>query len=173
MCEWQSVPLLTRRLQTREQPPLDHGLESELGHGLAGHALRGEADARYSTYQVAGKRAQIVNAAGMTNSSLDQPGTIAGRVDARSLWTGGLAAAIVAALLAITGIVVARGVFMATATVLAAAEPFTTNARLSARVATATINIVLGLAIWSLVSGSARRSQPARVDNGRLPPIDY
>ncbi|HEY3717428.1 MAG TPA: DUF6069 family protein [Jatrophihabitantaceae bacterium] len=162
----------------------------------------------------------------MTNSSLDQPGTIAGRVDARSLWTGGLAAAIVAVLLAITGIVVARGVFhvpvlapqshgtwgsahtptyaafafvatlvatgliyllvlfspqpfaffgwiMATATVLAAAEPFTTNARLSARVATATINIVLGLAIWSLVSGSARRSQPARVDNGRLPPIDY
>jgi hypothetical protein len=133
-------------------------------------------------------------------------------VDPRSLWTGGLAAGVVAALLAIAGIVIARGVlhvpvlapqshgtwgsantptyaasaFLAAlvatglihlllmytpqpfaffgwiigiATVLAAAEPFTTNARQSAKLATATINIVLGVAIWSLVSGSARRSK--------------
>jgi hypothetical protein len=46
------------------------------------------------------------------------------------------------------------------ATVLAAAEPFTTNARLR-QVDHAATNIVIGLAIWSLVSGSAHRSQPA------------
>jgi hypothetical protein len=134
------------------------------------------------------------------------------RMDPRALWTGGLAAAIVAALLATTGIVIARGLlhvpvlapqkqgtwgstntptyaafaFLATlvatglihlllrytpqpfaffgwiigiATVLAAAEPFTSDAQLSAQSATAAINVVLGLAIWSLVSGSARRSE--------------
>jgi hypothetical protein len=151
--------------------------------------------------------------ADMTNPLPYRTGSARDRVDARALWTGGIAAGIVAALLAIVGIVIARGIlhvpvlapqshgtwgsahtptyaavaFLATlvatglihllvlytpqpfaffgwiigiATVLAAAEPFTTNARLSEKLATAAINIVIGLAIWSLVSGSAHRSQP-------------
>jgi hypothetical protein len=119
------------------------------------------------------------------------------RVDPRALWTGGVAAGVVASLVAVAGIVIARGVlhipllapqqhgtwgsantptyaacaFAATliatglihllllfvpqpfvffgwilgvATVVAAAEPFTSDASLSAKLATAAINLVLG-----------------------------
>jgi hypothetical protein len=138
------------------------------------------------------------------------------RVDPRALWTGGVAAGVVASLVAVAGIVIARGVlhipllapqqhgtwgsantptyaacaFAATliatglihllllfvpqpfvffgwilgvATVVAAAEPFTSDASLSAKLATAAINLVLGVAVWSLVAGTANRSQ-------RVPP---
>jgi hypothetical protein len=161
----------------------------------------------------------------MTNPSPQPPDDRGSRVDPVSLWTGGIAAAVVAALLAIAGIVIARGLvhvpllaprkhgtwgdastptyaafaFLAAlvatgvihllllytpqpfaffgwivgvATVLGAAEPFTSGASLSAKAATAAINVVLGLAIWSLVSGSARASQqasrsPRRYRSGR------
>jgi hypothetical protein len=138
------------------------------------------------------------------------------QVDPRALWTGGVAAAVVASLVAVAGIVVARGVLhipllapqqhgtwgsantptyaacafastliatglihllllfvpqpfvffgwiLGMSTVLAAAEPFTSDASLSAKLATAAINLVLGVAVWSLVAGTANRSQ-------RVPP---
>jgi hypothetical protein len=132
-------------------------------------------------------------------------------VNAGTLWAGGLAAALVAALAYVVGIVVTRGLFdipmlapatagilgdgstwsmaatafvaglLATAlihllliatprpfkffgrivgllTVLATVLPFTQDAELSAQVATATINLIVGTAIGSLVSGVAARS---------------
>ena len=142
-------------------------------------------------------------------------------VDAGRLWAGGLATAIVAALIAVLGILVARGIFnvpvlapkdsgtwgnantfsyavvafgaalVATGlmhllllttpspfqffgwivvllTAAAAAAPFATGATTSAKVATAVINAVIGLAILGLTESSARRSlvRPGRA----LPP---
>src|SRR5437762_670268 len=125
------------------------------------------------------------------------------RVDAGRLWAGGLATAIVAALVAVLGILVARGIFdvpvlapkesgswgnantftyamvafgaalVATGlmhvlllttpspfqffgwivlllTAVAAAGPFATSATMSAKVATAVINALIGLAIFTL-----------------------
>jgi hypothetical protein len=135
-------------------------------------------------------------------------------VDARRLWFGGLATALVAALIALVGIVVARGVFgvpilapkgggvwgdastgwyvfgaavasllatalchlllafapnpmrffswvIALATAVAVLAPFVTGADVSAKVATAVVNLVLGVAIGSLVAGTARGSVTA------------
>lgn len=146
-----------------------------------------------------------------SGSSAGQPVGHHRSIDARALWTGGVAAGLVAALVAVAGLVIARGVLnipvlapkdkgtwgnantptyavvafvvalvatglihllllytpqpftffgwiMAVAIVLAAAEPFTSDARLAAKVATAAINVVIGLAISTLVTGSARRS---------------
>jgi|GraSoiStandDraft_49_1057285.scaffolds.fasta_scaffold187802_1 hypothetical protein len=138
-------------------------------------------------------------------------------VDAGRLWAGGLATALVAVLITVAGILVARGVFgasilapkgagvwgdastawyafgaavaslaatalmhvlilftprptlffgwvVALATVLAALAPFLTTADLASRVFTAGLNLVLGLAIGTLVAGTARgamlRPQP-------------
>jgi hypothetical protein len=131
-------------------------------------------------------------------------------VDAGQLWSGGAATAVVAALIALAGILVCRWLFgipilaprqdgawgdastagyaltaaaaalVATAimhllliaaprprvfftwiiglgTVIAVAYPFSTPAPLSQKVATALINLVLGTAIGSLVSGTAAR----------------
>ncbi|WP_205855807.1 DUF6069 family protein [Phytoactinopolyspora endophytica] len=131
------------------------------------------------------------------------------QVDARKLWAGGLATALVAALIALVGIVVFRGVFdihvlapeeegtwgdasttqlmaaaavaalLATglvhilllstpsalsffgwivglATVAAAVAPFATDSDVESEVATAAINLVIGVAVFSLVSGVAR-----------------
>ena len=130
-------------------------------------------------------------------------------VDAGRLWTGGLATALVAVLLTIAGILVARGVFgasilapkgegvwgdastawyafgaavaslaatalmhllilftprptlffgwmVALVTALAALAPFLTRADLASRVFTAGLNLVLGVAIGTLVAGTAR-----------------
>jgi Family of unknown function (DUF6069) len=132
-------------------------------------------------------------------------------VDARTLWSGGAATAVVAALIALVGILICRWLFnvpilaprqdgawgdaataeyavaaaaaalvataimhlllLATprprlfftwiiglATVIAVVFPFGTSAPVSQKVATAIINLVLGCAIGSLVSGVAERS---------------
>jgi Family of unknown function (DUF6069) len=132
-------------------------------------------------------------------------------VDAGKLWAGGVATAIVAALIAVVGIMVARGVLdiyvfapkdkgaweaasavsyaaasalaalLATAlmhalllatprptmffgwimflvAVIGATWPFTTGAALENQVATAVLNALIVVAIWSLVASSAQRS---------------
>jgi hypothetical protein len=132
-------------------------------------------------------------------------------VDAGRLWAGGFATALVAALIAVAGILIARGVLkipvlapkeqgtwgnastltyalvafgagliatglihallittpspftyfgwiMGLATVVAAALPFTSGAATDAKIATAVINALIGIAIWTLTDSSARRS---------------
>ncbi len=133
------------------------------------------------------------------------------RVDAGKLWPGGIATAVVAALIALVGVLVCRWLFnvpllsprsdgaygdvhttdlvlvaaaaalLATglahllllstprpltffgwiiglATVLAVLLPFSTAAPLDAKLATAAVDLVLGIAIGTLVSGVADRS---------------
>jgi hypothetical protein len=133
------------------------------------------------------------------------------RVDARSLWAGGAATAVVAALIALVGILICRWLFnipilapqrdgawgdastgaymlaaaaialvatalvhllaagtprpsaffgwiMGLATLVAVVFPFSTTAPLSQKAATALVNLVLGIAITSLLSGVAARS---------------
>jgi Family of unknown function (DUF6069) len=140
------------------------------------------------------------------------------RVDARQLWSGGAATAVVAALIALVGILVCRWLFnipilaprrdgawgdastagyvvaafaaalvataimhlllLATprpqlffawiiglATVIAVVFPFSTTAPMSDKLATAVVNLVLGVAIGSLVSGVAARAVRRRVVN--------
>ena len=130
-------------------------------------------------------------------------------VDAGRLWAGGVAAAVIAALIAVVGILVARGIFdvavlapegdgtwgdadtgryalaaavgalvatglihllilfvpryatffawiMVLATAVAVLAPFALDVEASAQVTTALINLILGIAIGSLVSGVAR-----------------
>jgi hypothetical protein len=137
-------------------------------------------------------------------------------VDSGRLWAGGAAAAVVAALIAVAGIVLARGVFnipilaredsgawgdastvwyaavsalaalLATAlvhglirttpeprkffswiiglvTVIAALLPFTSDGNLEAEIATAVLNVVIGIAIGSLVSSVARNAIAAAI----------
>jgi hypothetical protein len=132
-------------------------------------------------------------------------------VDARTLWSGGAAAALVAALIAIVGIVVARGLFdipvlapkgkgtfgdastwelaltaavgalvatgllhllllftprpfaffgwiITLVTAVVVLMPFSLDAALSAKVATAVINLLIGIAIGTLVSSVGVRS---------------
>jgi hypothetical protein len=143
------------------------------------------------------------------------------QVDAGRLWTGGLATALVAALVALVGVLIARGLFdvpvlaptdegalgdasTARLAVLAAVAallatglmhlllvstpqpwrffswivgllilvavlvPFTTDAELDTKVATAAISLVIGLAIGSLVPAVARSA--TRVGGERRPP---
>jgi Family of unknown function (DUF6069) len=138
------------------------------------------------------------------------------RVDARQLWSGGAAKAVVAALIALVGILVCRWLFnipilaprrdgawgdastagyvlaaagaalLATAimhllllttprpqlfftwiiglgTVIAVVFPFSTTAPMSDKVATAVVNLVLGVAIGSLVTGTAARAVRRRL----------
>jgi Family of unknown function (DUF6069) len=133
------------------------------------------------------------------------------RVDARQLWAGGAATAVVAALIALVGILICRWLFnipilaprqdgawgdastgeymlvaaaaavVATAlmyllavatpkptaffgwiigliTVIAAVFPFSTTAPTSQKAATAIVNLVIGVAILSLIDGVATRS---------------
>jgi Family of unknown function (DUF6069) len=133
------------------------------------------------------------------------------KVDARQLWAGGLATALVAALIALVGILVSRWLFsipilapssqgawgnahtgdyvlaavlvaliatglmhllllatpqpslffgwiIALATLAAVVYPFSTNAPVSQKAATAVVNLVLGIAIGSLTSRVAARS---------------
>jgi hypothetical protein len=151
-------------------------------------------------------------------------------VDAGRLWAGGLATAIVAALIAIAGIVVARGIFdipvlapkksgtwgdadtmtyalaafgvgllatalmhgllLATAspfaffgwifglaTLVAVLAPFAISADVAPKVATAVINGVIGIGVWSLTSSTAHRSlRPASApgwSDGSMPPGPY
>jgi hypothetical protein len=133
------------------------------------------------------------------------------RVDAGRLWAGGLAAAFVAALITVVGILIARGIFgiavlapvgegvwgdadtakyagyaavaalaatallhvlilfaprplqffgwiVGLATVVAAVAPFASTAATAAKVATALINLCVGIAIESLVAGVGRNA---------------
>jgi hypothetical protein len=143
------------------------------------------------------------------------------RVDAGRLWMGGLATALVAALVAVVGVVIVRGLFdvpvlaptgegtlgdastarlavlaalaavlatglmhlllvstprpfmffawiVALLVLVAVLGPFTTGADLDTKVATAAINLAIGLAIGSLVPGVARSA--IRLGSGRPPP---
>jgi len=145
------------------------------------------------------------------------------RVDARQLWSGGAATAVVAALIALVGILVCRWLFnipilaprrdgawgnastvgyvfaafaaalvataimhlllLATprpqlffawiiglATVIAVVFPFSTTAPMSDKLATAVVNLVLGVAIGSLVSGVAARAVRRRPVSGGYAP---
>ena len=138
------------------------------------------------------------------------------RVDGRTLWSGGAATAVVAALIALVGILVCRWLFtipilaprrdgawgaastagyvfasaavalfatalmhllllstprprvfftwiIGLATVIAVVFPFSTTAPVSQKVATALVNLVLGIAIGSLVSGVSMRATRHRV----------
>jgi hypothetical protein len=135
-------------------------------------------------------------------------------VDAGRLWAGGVATALVAALIAVVGILLARGVFdvavlapkrngtwgnantltyavcafafgllacglmhllllstpspymffgwvLALCTLIGALVPFTTGAHTAPKVATAVINVLIGLAVWSLMLSTGHRSTSA------------
>ncbi|OLB63979.1 MAG: hypothetical protein AUI10_13015 [Actinobacteria bacterium 13_2_20CM_2_72_6] len=143
-------------------------------------------------------------------------------VDAGRLWAGGLATALVAALVSVAGILLARSVFdvailapkgagvwgdastgwyafgaavvslvatglmhvlalftprpmrffgwvVALATIVAVLAPFVAGGITSARVATAILNLVLGVAIGSLVAGTARSAIHAAGSPGTGP----
>jgi hypothetical protein len=138
------------------------------------------------------------------------------RVDGRTLWSGGAATAVVAALIALVGILVCRWLFtipilapqrdgawgaastagyvfaaagialfataimhllllstprprvffnwiIGLATVIAVVFPFSTTAPADQKAATAVVNLVLGIAIGSLVSGVSMRATRHRV----------
>ena len=152
-------------------------------------------------------------------------------VDAGKLWAGGVATALIAALIAVVGIVIARGIFhiavlapkksgtwgdantatyalaafalgllatglvhvlllttpspfvflgwiLGLCTLVAALAPFATDADLSPKVATAIINAIIGIGIWSLTVSTAHRSlRPANAagpaPGQRYPPDPY
>lgn len=147
------------------------------------------------------------------------------RLDAGMLWAGGAVTAVVAALIALVGILVSRWLFtvpilapqhdgawgdastgayvlaaaavalaataimhllliaapeptvffawiIGLATVIAVVYPFSTNAALSQKAATGLVNLVLGIAIGTLVNSVARRSR-RRVVGGGYPPPSY
>jgi hypothetical protein len=138
------------------------------------------------------------------------------RVDGRTLWSGGAATAVVAALIALVGILVCRWLFtipilapqrdgawgaastagyvfaaagialfataimhllllstprprvffnwiIGLATVIAVVFPFSTTAPADQKAATAVVNLVLGIAIGSLISGVSMRATRHRV----------
>jgi Family of unknown function (DUF6069) len=144
-------------------------------------------------------------------------------VDAKTLWSGGAATAVVAALIALVGILICRWLFnvpilaprqdgawgdvataeyaaaaaaaalaataimhllmlttprprlffawiIGLATLIAVLFPFSTSAPVSQKVATAIINLVLGCAIGSLISGVAARSIRRRPIGGGYQP---
>lgn len=143
--------------------------------------------------------------------SPERPRSDRPQVDARKLWAGGVATAVVAGMVALVGVLVCRWLFripllapksdgaygdvhttdlvllsmaaalvatalahllvlstprpltffawiIGLATVLAVLVPFSTSAGLPAKVATALVDLVLGVAIGSLISGVARRA---------------
>src|SRR6478752_1389045 len=148
------------------------------------------------------------------------------RVDARPLWSGGVATAVVAALIALVGILVCRWLFnvpilsprregawgnassvgyvlaaapcalaatalmylllistpyprvffgwiIGLATLVAVVFPFSTSAPTSQKIATGFVNLVLGIAIGSLITEVSRRAsrRVVRIDRPRRP--DY
>ena len=141
------------------------------------------------------------------------------QVDARPLWSGGVATAVVAALIALVGILVCRWLFnipmlsprregawgnastagyvfaaaacalvatalmhllllttpyprvffgwiIGLATVVAVVFPFSTTAPLSQKIATGLVNLILGVAIGSLIAEVSRRATRRRVVRG-------
>jgi Family of unknown function (DUF6069) len=147
-------------------------------------------------------------------------------VDASRLWPGGIATAVVAALVALVGVMVCRWLFripllapsrdgaygdahttavvlaaaaaalvatalahllllstprplaffswiIGLATVLAVLYPFSTSAPLTAKAATAVVDLVLGIAIGSLINSVAARSMRTTRDPNRRPDQVY
>jgi hypothetical protein len=149
-------------------------------------------------------------------------------VDPRALWAGGVATAVVAALIALAGVLIARWLFtipilapkqdgawgnvstgtfvlsaagaalvataimhllllttprpqlffgwiIALATLVAVVFPFSTTAPLEQKIATATVNLVLGFAIGTLINGVAGRAVRRRRPSGyqASPPPPY
>ena len=143
-------------------------------------------------------------------------------VDAGRLWMGGLVTAVVAALVAVVGVLIARGLFdvpvlaptgegalgnastarlallaavaavaatglmhlllvstprpfrfftwiVSLLTLVAALAPFLTDADLDTKVATAVINLAIGLSIGSLISGAAKSALRLRRPGGQFP----
>jgi hypothetical protein len=148
------------------------------------------------------------------------------QVDARPLWSGGVATAVVAALIAVVGILVSRWLFnisflsprregawgdastagyvfaaigcalvatalmhllllstpyprvffgwiIGLATVVAVVFPFSTTAPVSQKIATGFVNLVLGIAIGSLVAEVSRRATRRVVVRGRTSRPSY
>jgi hypothetical protein len=148
------------------------------------------------------------------------------QVDARPLWSGGVATAVVAALIALVGILVSRWLFnisflsprregawgdastagyvfaavgcalvatalmhllllstpyprvsfgwiIGLATVVAVVFPFSTTAPVSQKIATGFVNLVLGIAIGSLVAEVSRRATRRVVVRGRTSRPSY
>ena len=155
--------------------------------------------------------------------SQDPGRSAASRVDARALWSGGVATAIVAALIALVGILVCRWLFnipilsprregawgnastvgytlaaaacalaatglmylllistprprtffgwiIGLATLVAVVYPFSTTAPFSQKLATAAVNLVLGVAIGTLVYQVSLRAGRYVVRGGYRPP---
>ena len=155
--------------------------------------------------------------------SQDPGRSAASRVDARALWSGGVATAIVAALIALVGILLCRWLFnipilsprregawgnastvgytlaaaacalaatglmylllistprprtffawiIGLATLVAVVYPFSTTAPLSQKLATAAVNLVLGVAIGTLVYQVSLRAGRYVVRGGYRPP---
>jgi hypothetical protein len=114
------------------------------------------------------------------------------QVNANRLWTGGVATAVVAALVAVVGVLIARGLLdvpvlapteegvlgnantarlalvAAGAALAAMLAPFATDAEIATKVATAAIFLAIGVAIGSLVSGVA--SSAVRLGGEEQPP---
>ena len=143
-------------------------------------------------------------------------------VDPKALWAGGVATAVVAALIALAGILIARWLFtipilapkndgawgnastgmyvlaaagaalvataimhllllttprpqvffgwiIGLATLVAVVFPFSTTAPLDEKVATATVNLILGFAIGTLINGTAGRAVRRRRPSGYQP----
>jgi hypothetical protein len=118
------------------------------------------------------------------------------QVNANRLWTGGVATAVVAALVAVVGVLIARGLLdvpvlaptglmhllllfiprpwqfftwiMSLVTLAALLAPFATDAEIATKVATAAIFLAIGVAIGSLVSGVA--SSAVRLGGEEQPP---
>jgi hypothetical protein len=150
-----------------------------------------------------------------------------GRVDAARLWQGGVATAVVAGLIALVGVLIARwllaipllapksdgaygdahttgvvfvavgaalvatallhllllgtprplaffGWIVGLATVLVVVIPFRTTAPVSAKLATAVVGLIIGIAIGTLLTSVAARSVRSRRPDGRYtePPLD-
>ena len=94
-------------------------------------------------------------------------------VDARKLWAGGAASAVVAGLVALVGVLISRWLYAApvlapsqegaygdvrTTALIIVVFPFSTTAPLDAKIATAVVNLAIGVAVGTLVGGVAARS---------------
>jgi Family of unknown function (DUF6069) len=150
-----------------------------------------------------------------------RPARVRYRVDAARLWIGGLMAGLVAAGVAIVGLLVARGIFhvrvftptpkgelvnastwwyalaafwvavaatgllhlllvaapspfrffawiVGLATAMAALVPFTTSANFPPKIASAAINVAIGIAVLSIVAGVGRSASQAIVEHSTV-----
>jgi hypothetical protein len=115
------------------------------------------------------------------------------RLEVGRLWAGGVATAVVAALLALVGVLIVRavlriavyapagaGAFGDSRTLVlclgsaAAVIPFTYSANLAVAFAQGIIHLVVGAAIGSLLSGAAANAtRPMHVPQGRFEVDDY